>query len=112
MSDSDLTNQEKLEEVYRISLENNHLLHQIQSRARIAVVFRVIYWLAILGALGGSYYYIRPFLESITAGNSRAEGVMQQFEQLRSQFPESKAFQEFFNQLKPTEGNDGGVDQG
>jgi hypothetical protein len=59
---TDLTNQEKLEEVYKLTLENNHLLHKMQSRDRIAYIFRVIYWLIILGALGGAYYYIRPFI--------------------------------------------------
>jgi hypothetical protein len=102
MSDSDLTNQEKLEEVYRITLENNHILHKIQSRDRIAMTFRIVYWLVILGVLGGAYYYVRPFVDSIRESNSRANGVMEQFEQLRSQFPEARAFQEFFDQFKGT----------
>jgi hypothetical protein len=100
MSDSNLNNQEKLEEVYRLTVENNHTLHKIQSRDRIAIIFRIIYWLAILGALGGAYYYVRPFIDTIAASNSRAEGVIHQFDILRSQFPETKAFQQFFNQLK------------
>lgn len=102
MSDQDphLNNQEKLEEVYRLTVENNHLLHKIQNRDRIAIIIRIIYWLAILGALGGAYYYVRPFIEGIAANNSRAESMFQQFEQLRSQFPESRAFQEFFSHLR------------
>lgn len=100
MSNQDLTNQEKLEEIYRLTLENNHMLHRIQNRDRIAIIVRIVYWLAILGALGGAYYYIRPFIDSIAASNSRAEGVLHQFEELRSQFPETRAFQELFNRLK------------
>ncbi len=100
MSDPDLTNQEKLEEVYRLTLENNHILHKIQNRDRITIILRIVYWLAILGALGGAYYYVRPFVDSIAASNSRADGIIHQFENLRSQFPETKAFQEFFNQFK------------
>jgi CHASE3 domain sensor protein len=96
----DLTNQEKLEEVYKLTLENNHLLHKMQSRDRIAYIFRVIYWLIILGALGGAYYYIRPAFEAIKQSNTHAEGVIQQFEQLRSQFPETKAFQQIFDRIK------------
>lgn len=99
MSDPDLTNQEKLEEIYRLTVENNHMLHRIQNRDRIAIIIRVVYWLAILGALGGAFYYIRPFFDSIAANNSRASGVIEQFEQLRSQFPETKAFQQFFDQF-------------
>jgi hypothetical protein len=103
MTAIDLTNQEKLEEVYRLTLENNHLLHKMQSRDRIAIIIRIIYWLAILGALGGAYYYVRPLFDTITAGSTKAQGVLEQFEQLRSQFPESKAFQEVLNQFSGQE---------
>ena len=97
---TDLTNQEKLEEVYRLTLENNHLLHKIQTRSRVTTIFQIIYWLAIVGALGGAYLYIKPFYEAIQNNNSKAQGILQQFEQLREQFPETKAFQQFFNQIK------------
>ena len=97
MSASNPNNQEKLEEIYRLTIENNHLLHNIQSRDRIALVIRVVYWLAILGALGGAFYYIRPIFEGIVGANSQAQGMFQQFESLRSQFPESKVLQNFFN---------------
>lgn len=95
-----MTNQEKLEEVYRLTLENNHLLHRMQSRDRVSFIFRIIYWLAILGALGGAYFYASHFFDTIKANNSRAEGVIHQFEELRSQFPETKAFQELFRRMK------------
>jgi hypothetical protein len=99
MSDSDLTNQEKLEEVYKLTLENNHMLHKMQNRDRIGIIFRVIYWAVIVGALGGAYYYVRPFFDSIQANSSHAQGVIQQFEQLRSQFPETKAFHDLLQQF-------------
>ncbi len=104
MSESDLTNQEKLEEVHRLTLENNHILHKIQNRERITTILRIVYWLIILGVLGGAYYYVRPFVDSIAGNKSRADGIINQFETLRSQFPETKAFQEFFNQFKQNDG--------
>jgi hypothetical protein len=97
---TDLTNQEKLEEIYRLSLENNRLLHNIQARDRMALIFRILYWLVIVGALGGAYIYIHPFYQAIKDNNTKAQGVLQQFEQLREQFPETKAFQQLFNQIK------------
>jgi hypothetical protein len=100
MSHPDLSNQEKLEEVYRLTVENNHLLHKIQSRERIALVFRVVYWLAILGALGGAYYYVRPFFEGIAANSSKAESVLHQFEELRSQIPNSSGFKQLIDQIR------------
>lgn len=101
MSTSDLTNQEKLEETYKLALENNHMLHQIQRRDRMAMTFRIIYWLAILGALGGAYYYIRPLIDSVASSGTRAQSIFQQFEELRDQFPETRALQQFMDQLRP-----------
>lgn len=100
MSTSDLTNQEKLEEIYKISLENNEILHRLQNRGRLTAILQVVYWLAIVGALGGVYYYIRPVIDSVAANGSRAEGMLRQLEELRSQLPETKAFQQFLNQIR------------
>lgn len=102
MSAPDLTNQEKLEEIYKLTLENNEILHRLQSRGRLTVILQIFYWLAIVGALGGAYYYVRPILNSLAANGTRAEGILRQFQELRSQMPETKAFQEFFNQLRTT----------
>ena len=102
MTHPEMSNPEKLEEVYRLTIENNHLLHKIQNRSRITAIFQILYWAAIVGALGGAYYYVRPLFESITANSSRAEGVLHQFEELRSQFPESKAIQDFISHLRPS----------
>ena len=90
MSTPDLTNQEKLEEVYKLCLENNEILHRLQNRYRLGMILRVVYWLAILGALGGVYYYIRPLIDTFATSGTRAQGLFQQFEDLRSQFPETK----------------------
>lgn len=80
MYNPDMTNQEKLEEIYRLSHENNHLLHKMLNRDRIAFALRIVYWLAILGVLGGAYYYIRPALEVI-AGSSTT-GFFDQIQEL------------------------------
>lgn len=102
MSIPDLTNQQKLEEIYKLTLENNHLLHKLQNRMRMGTAIRIVYWLAILGALGGVYYYIRPVIETVASTTTQTESMFQQFEQLRSQFPETRAIQQFMNQIQPT----------
>jgi len=98
MKEQDLTNQEKLEEIYKITLENNHILHKIQNRERITIIIRIVYWLIIIGALGGAYYFISPFIESIRHSSTKADGVLRQFEEFRAQFPETKALQQLFHQ--------------
>ncbi len=101
MSIPDLTNQQKLEEIYKLTLENNHLLHKLQNRMRMGTVIRIVYWLAILGALGGVYYYIRPVIETVASTTTQTESMFRQLEQFRSQFPETRAIQQFMNQIRP-----------
>jgi hypothetical protein len=100
MLGKDLNNQEKLEQVYKLTLENNNILHGMRSRERLGNILRVVYWIVIIGALGGVYYYIRPAINVISENRSRVEEILGQFEQLRSQFPEAKALQDLFKQMK------------
>jgi hypothetical protein len=77
MSIPDLTNQEKLEEIYKLTLENNDILHKLRNRGRLTIALQIIYWLAIAGALGGVYYYVRPIIESVTMNSTRAGSLFQ-----------------------------------
>jgi len=97
---SDLTNQEKLEQVYELTLENNGILRSLRRQQYIANTFRVFYWLIILGALGGVYYYIRPVLDGISNNNSKVQDTLNQFETVRDQLPETKVFNQFYDFLK------------
>jgi hypothetical protein len=97
---TDLTNQEKLEQVYEMTLENNNILRSLRKQQYIANTFRVFYWLIILGALGGVYYYIRPVLNGITNNSGKVEDTLNQFETIRGQLPETKVFNQFYDFLK------------
>jgi hypothetical protein len=103
MSTEDLTNQEKLEEVYKLTLENNQILHGMRSRERVANAVRIIYWLIIIGSLVGTYYYVSPLLDMLLSKRGQVDDTLKQFEQLRSQFPETKALQDVLNKIKGTQ---------
>jgi type II secretory pathway component PulM len=100
MSEANLTNQEKLEEVYKLTLENNHLLHSMRNRERVANAFRIVYWLVIILSLAGAYYYVRPVVEMFTANQDKIDRTLSQFEELRGNLPEARAFDEVRNALK------------
>jgi hypothetical protein len=90
MSGTELSNQEKLEEVYEMTLENNQILRGMRKEQRIANAFRFLYWFIILGALGGAYYYVRPVIAAVTGDTSKIQETVQQFNNLRESLPESK----------------------
>lgn len=97
---SDLNNQEKLEEVYHLTVENNEILRSMRRQQHITNAFRFIYWLVILGALGGAYYYIRPILGGIADNKSKIDTTLKQFEDLRAQLPETKLLDQLLNGVK------------
>ncbi|MFA6609003.1 MAG: hypothetical protein WCT07_03805 [Candidatus Paceibacterota bacterium] len=100
MSGTDLNNQEKLEEVYELTVENNEILRSIRRQQHIANAFRFLYWLVILGALGGAYYYVRPVVDSIFGNKVGIDSTLKQYEELRSQLPETKLLDQFLQGIK------------
>jgi hypothetical protein len=65
---------EIIEETLEISKENNKMLRSIQRSARIGQAMRIIYWLVIIGASVGAYYFIQPYLEQMLSVYSGIQG--------------------------------------
>ena len=51
-----------VEESRNLAEENNRLLRKIIRANRWARIFKLLYWLVIIGAMVGAYYYIQPFI--------------------------------------------------
>ncbi len=56
---------EKLDEILELTKENNRILHALRSAQRRASMFRLLYWLVVIGLGFGAFYYIQPYLEQI-----------------------------------------------
>ena len=54
-----------LEENLALTRENNAMLKRIRSAQRMAMIYRVIYWIVILGMTFGAYYFIQPYINSL-----------------------------------------------
>ena len=100
----DLTNQEKLEDVYELTVENNKMLRSMRKQQHIANAFRFVYWLIILGVLGGAYYYVSPDVKTLSGSGLKMEDTLNQFNDLRSQLPETKLFDKLLQSLKTYSG--------
>ena len=97
MQAPDLTNQEKLEEVYAMTMENNKMLRSMKRQQTFANIFRLLYWIVIIISLGGVYYYVRPIVDAFTTNGGKIEESINQFNILRAQFPEAKLFDQIFH---------------
>lgn len=49
----------------RIAEDNNRLLRKIVSANRWARIFKLLYWVIIIGSMVGVYYYVQPILIDI-----------------------------------------------
>ncbi len=55
--------------------ENNKILRGIRRANRIGVVWRILYWLVIIGLSVGAYVYIQPYLDRIMKTYQNIEGT-------------------------------------
>jgi hypothetical protein len=62
----DPESKELLEKVLRISEENNKILRSIRRSARVARILTILYWLVALGSAAAAYYFIEPYVQSLT----------------------------------------------
>ncbi|MFC1614941.1 hypothetical protein ACFL22_00040 [Patescibacteria group bacterium] len=53
-----------VEENLELSHENNKLLHKLHHTVIWGRVFRVLYWIVIIGATMGAYYFVQPLIDS------------------------------------------------
>ena len=98
--DKELTNQEKLDEMYHLTLENHDILRSIRRSERVATAFRFIYWLVVLGALGGAYIYISPLIDSLSKNKDKIESSFNQMNQINSVLPDKATLEKLLNLIK------------
>ena len=63
----------KLEEIFNLAEENNKLLRQMRRNLRAGWIVRIVYWIFIIGAALGAYYFAQPYVEGVkdTYGGAR-----------------------------------------
>ncbi len=92
--------QKMLRESLELARENNTLLRRMRSAQQRAHIFRIIYWVIILGVTFGAYYMIQPYINDVfgyyntltTFGKSSAEG--------NSSMPDLNQVQDLIKQLQ------------
>ncbi len=70
---------EMLKKTLELSQENNKILHSMRRQMLTGRIFRVIYWVVIIGAAVGVYYYITPYIDSAISAYGNVKGDLQDF---------------------------------
>ena len=68
----DAEEKKKLENILRLTEETNVYVKKIRRTQKTSQIFKTIYWVLIISAVFGGFYYIQPYINnlvSITAGD-------------------------------------------
>lgn len=68
-----------LKKALELSQENNEMLRSMKRNMFIGRIFRIAYWIVIIGAGVGAYYYIEPYLDGAVSAYGSIKGDVQSF---------------------------------
>jgi len=54
-----------LQENLRLSRETNEIVHKVWGAQKWARFFRILYWVFIIAAVTGAFYYIQPYFQGV-----------------------------------------------
>ena len=90
-----------LDEILKLTKQNNEMLHSMRRSQRWGSVMHAIYWLIIIGASVAAYYYSQPYIDKLMALYKQNQSVFSDLKNLGSQVSGSSAqVQSFLNQVK------------
>ena len=59
----DPRSQKLLEDTFALAEENNKILRKMRRSQRISSFLRLFYWILIIGASIGAFYYLQPYVD-------------------------------------------------
>jgi hypothetical protein len=70
---------EMLKKTLELSQENNKMLRSMRRSMAMGRVFKIIYWVVIVGAAIGAYYYVTPYIDSAVGAYGSVKGDVKSF---------------------------------
>ena len=52
-----------LENTYKLTEENNRMLHKVRGVQKRAAILSAAYWFLIIGAAIGAFYFLQPYID-------------------------------------------------
>lgn len=69
--------EELLERTYAVEKENNAMLKKLYHDMWWGRIFRIVYWIFILAAMFGAYYYIQPYIAPLLKAYADVSGLIE-----------------------------------
>ncbi len=62
-----------LVEIRDMVIENNKAVKSLERTNRVGIALKAVYWLVILGASFGAYYFIQPYVDMLKGSITQVE---------------------------------------
>ncbi len=78
---------QEVAELKELVAETNHAVHGMRRSQRWATIFRIFWWLTIVGITGAAYYYyVQPYVQQVMSGYDNAKDFQVQVQDWFAQF--------------------------
>lgn len=79
--------QSTLEELMKLTRENNSMLHKMRRSARNAQMMRGFYWILIIGIGVAGYYTLMPYIEKVQSLYTESQNAIEDIKDFGSNLP-------------------------
>jgi hypothetical protein len=80
-----MTPEEKhlLERSLRLAEDNNEMLRRLTRYARAGRIWKALYWIVIIGASFGAYYFVQPYVDAAKTTYSGFQDDVSSFQKVK-----------------------------
>lgn len=96
----DLQEKHLLEENLEVSKETNELLKKVVSSQKWGRIFRIFYWVLIIGSSIGAYYWLQPILGTVLGNYDSVMKGLDSVQQKTQSLPDTSTINSILNKLK------------
>jgi hypothetical protein len=62
----------RLEELHKVVEDNHRMMEKVYRSMVLNRIIRIVYWVLVLGAAVGAFYFLQPYLDTISGSYNRA----------------------------------------
>lgn len=72
----DFEEKELIRKTFSLAEENNRMLRKMRTSMRVGRIFRILYWIIVIGITIGAFYYIQPYIDQLMGVYSGISGFL------------------------------------
>jgi hypothetical protein len=89
-----------LEENLALSKDTNRMLKKILSAQRWGRALHLLYWVVIIGASVGAYYWLQPVLNTVLGNYNSVMSSLNKVQETTQSLPDASSLNSFLNSLR------------